>query len=73
MSEARHYRGMVAGLMSKRPDDTAAIVDTRQKMKTAKLAAFVEKVLADAPPLRPEQIDRIVGLLHAARNAHEQS
>lgn len=69
MSEARHYRGKYAGLIAQRPHDTEAIEDAHRKMKTAKIATFVEKVLADSPPLRPEQIDRIVGLLHAARTA----
>jgi hypothetical protein len=67
MSEAQYYRGQVAGLTAHRPNDTEAILDARRKMKTAKVAAYVEKVLAEAPLLRPEQIDRIVGLMHAAR------
>jgi hypothetical protein len=69
MSEALHYRNVLAGLSRRRPDDHEAILEARQAMKTAKIATYVERLLAEAPPLRTEQIDRIVGLLHAARNA----
>jgi hypothetical protein len=65
MSEALHYRNVLAGQYRHRPNDTKAILETRQAMKTAKLAAAIEKILADSPPLHREQIKRLVGLLTA--------
>jgi hypothetical protein len=41
-------------------------VAARQQLKAAKLADYVAKALAEAPPLTPEQIDRIALLLRPA-------
>ncbi|GAA2169273.1 hypothetical protein [Pedococcus bigeumensis] len=37
----------------------------RQNLATEKIAAYVAEVVAAAPPLRPEQRERIVALLTA--------
>lgn len=71
MTEARHFRAQVAGLRSKRPNDHARILAARQALKTANAASYLEVVLAEAPDLRPEQVERLVGILQAARTAPE--
>ncbi|MFJ6155549.1 hypothetical protein ACIQF8_01255 [Pseudarthrobacter sp. NPDC092184] len=61
--EVAHARGVVAGLSRSRALDDPEFVAARQELKAAKLAAFVSKAVAEAPPLTPEQRDRIAGLL----------
>ena len=39
--------------------------DARRDLAAAKLAQYVERVVAGAPPLTPDQITKIAGLLHA--------
>ena len=57
------YRAKVAGLSRDRASDDPELVDARRDLRAAKLEAHVQKVLADAPPLTPEQRDRIATLL----------
>lgn len=44
-------------------EETLAI---RRDIKEAKLSRFIEKIVSEAPPLTPEQIDRISALLRPA-------
>jgi hypothetical protein len=41
------------------------IADARRDLATAKIAAYVERTIAEAPPLTSEQRDRLVALLRA--------
>lgn len=41
----------------------------RQELAAAKLEAHIAKILAEAPPLTPEQLDRIAVLLRPAGGA----
>lgn len=41
------------------------ISNARRELAAAKLEAYVAAVLAEAPPLTPEQLDRIAVLLHS--------
>jgi len=43
------------------------LVEARRRLKTERLADYVAKVVAEAPPLTPAQRDRIVALLRGGR------
>lgn len=49
-----------------RRNEPAAIEAARQELAAAKLASYVAKVVAEAPPLTPEQLDRVAVLLRPA-------
>jgi hypothetical protein len=38
----------------------------QRELKAANLAAYVERVVSEAPPLTPEQLDRVAGLLRGS-------
>ncbi|WP_258802637.1 hypothetical protein [Pseudarthrobacter sp. NS4] len=38
--------------------------EARRKLAAAKLEQYISKVVAEAPPLSDEQLDRIASLLH---------
>lgn len=63
MSDINHHKCRVAALSRSRGSSDAELLCARRALKAAKLAAYVEKVVAEAPPLSPEQIDRIALLL----------
>lgn len=64
-----HERARVASLSrSRRPDDPE-LADARQKLKAARLEAYVRNSVAEAPSLTNEQRDRIAGLLRAGGDA----
>ncbi len=44
-------------------DDTAGLADRRRDFLTEKLAAYIERTLADAPPLTSDQRQRLTSLL----------
>lgn len=50
-----------------RRHDPEAIEVARQDFATEKIAAYIEKVVSQAPPLTPEQVDRLRVLLEPAR------
>lgn len=56
-------RGRVAGLSRSRPADDPEFIAARQELAAANIAAYVEKVVASAPPLTDEQRDRLTNLL----------
>lgn len=63
MSQTLHYRGRVAALSrSRRPDD-AELIEARRRLAAEKLASYVSRVVAEAPPLTNEQRHRIAQLL----------
>jgi len=43
--------------------DPEVVQAARQDLATAKLARYVAEIVAGAPPLRPEQRERLVALL----------
>ena len=45
-----------------RRGDREAIITSRQQLAVAKLEAYVSRVVAEAPPLSPEQLDRLAVL-----------
>lgn len=65
MSEVLKARAAL-GVASRRGDDEAA-TDARRDLAAAKIAAYIEKVVADAPPLTDEQRDRLSAIIGAGR------
>jgi hypothetical protein len=47
---------------SRQPDDPD-LVDARRNLKAERLAAYIQKAVDQAPPLTPEQRDRLALLL----------
>ncbi|MGI8701633.1 MAG: hypothetical protein ACR2JU_10600 [Nocardioidaceae bacterium] len=69
MSEVLHHRGKVAALTRSRSSDDPDLLGASRDLAAAKLAAYVERVVSNAPPLTIEQRDRIAALLSVARGA----
>lgn len=65
MSEVLKARAAL-GVASRRGDDEAA-TDARRDLAAAKIAAYIEKIVADAPPLTDEQRDRLSAIIGAGR------
>lgn len=64
-SSAR-IRGRLAIHSRYNPDDTETLEGLRRDLRAARLEESVRQCVAAAPPLRPEQIDRLVSLLRPA-------
>ena len=62
-------RSRLAVLGRRRPEDRAAIAETRRNLAAAKLRAHVQKIVAEAPPLTSAQISAIVDVLVDGRRA----
>lgn len=62
-----HARSLLG--VASRQGDAEQIATARQTLAAAKLEAYVERVVAEAPPLTPEQRDRIAALLRPAGGA----
>ena len=63
MSQTLHHRARVGALSrSRRPDDPE-LLNARRDLAAERLAAYVAKTVAQAPPLTAEQRDRIAALL----------
>lgn len=56
-------RARVASLSRSRSDDDPDLVNARRNLKAARLQEYVQRIVAQAPPLTPEQADTIAGLL----------
>ncbi|WP_394279837.1 hypothetical protein [Microbacterium sp.] len=55
---ARNRLGVAA-----RRGNPATIAEARRDLATEKIAAYVQRVVAEAPPLSDEQRDRLVAIL----------
>ena len=44
-------------------DPAADVTELRRQLKEQRLAEHIVKKVAEAPPLTPEQLDRLAGLL----------
>ncbi|WP_280484091.1 hypothetical protein [Nocardia farcinica] len=56
-----HHKGRLA--VATRDRDKTAQAEARRAMNAAKIAQYVEKTLADAPPLTDAQADEIVAII----------
>lgn len=59
-------RAKVASWSRNRPADDPELIEARQNLKALKLEEYVQRVVDEAPPLRPDQADRIASLLRPA-------
>ncbi len=59
-------RGRVAALSRSRPVDDPDLINARRALRAERLADRIEQVVAEAPPLTPEQLDRLAALLRPA-------
>ena len=57
-------RGRVASLTRSRDDQDPDLVDARRDLAAANLADHVHKIIANAPPLTPEQRDTLVAAFY---------
>lgn len=69
MSVLHHERARVAALTRSRKSDDPDLVDARRNLAAERLAAYIEKTVAAAPPLTPEQRTRLTELLRPHRAA----
>lgn len=67
MSETLALRGRVASLSRSRSADDPDLIEARRALAAEKLAAYVAKTVADAPPLTSVQRDRIAALLRPTK------
>lgn len=58
-------RARVASLSRSRTSDDPDLIEARRNLKAELLADYVARVVATAPPLSPEQRDRIATLIHS--------
>ena len=67
--QVARYKGRLA--IATRHRDVAAQYEARRAMNAAKIAQYVEKTLADAPPLTDAQADEIVAIIgrHSVKGA----
>lgn len=56
-------RARVASLSRSRTPDDPELIEARRNLRAERLADHIEKVVAEAPPLTPQQRDRLAGLL----------
>ena len=49
-----------------RGPDSIEAIDAKRASKAAALESYVARVVAEAPELSPEQLDRVAGLLRGA-------
>jgi len=64
-----HERARVASLSRDRSPDDPELNDARRCLKTERLADYIKKTVDAAPPLTPEQRDRLAILLRGGRVA----
>ena len=57
----------VARATRKHGAESVEVIDARRELATAKIAEYVQKIVAAAPPLTDEQRDRLATLMRAAK------
>lgn len=63
----RQDRGRLARLSKDLPHKHPELVELRRELRAKRLAEYIEKVLAAAPPLTDEQRTRLAELLRPVR------
>lgn len=58
-----HERARVASLTRSRTPDDPDLLDARRNLTAANLAAYIKRTVDAAPPLSPEQRQRLAALL----------
>lgn len=62
-------RARVAALSRSRKADDPQLIDARRSLKASRLQDYVARVIAEAPPLTAEQLDRVAVLLRPGGGA----
>lgn len=62
-----HYRARIAALSRDREPGDPELLNARRDLRAARAEQYIEKILAEAPPLTAEQRDRLAELLRPAR------
>ncbi len=70
--ETAHHRARAAALTravrnGERPTDDPELVDAQQHLKALRITDFVQRQLAEAPPLTDQQRDQLADLLRPIR------
>ncbi len=68
MASKLYERARVGSLSRSRTADDPELLDARRNLAEANIADYIEKTLAQAPPLSPEQKTRLAELLRPVRN-----
>ena len=63
------HRARVASLTRSRPPSDPDLINARRDLRAARLADHVARVVAEAPPLSRDQVERIAALLRGG--AHD--
>jgi hypothetical protein len=66
-AERRHQRARKARLSQSYPPDHPKIIETERTLAALRLEEYIEKVLAEAPPLTDEQRASLAELLAPVR------
>jgi hypothetical protein len=69
LSAILHQRAVIGALSRSRDPDDPDLVEAKRDLAEAKITAYVEKILAEAPPLNDEQRTRLAELLRPVRKA----
>jgi hypothetical protein len=67
LSAILHQRAKIGALSRSRSDDDPELVGAKRDLAEAKIADYIERVLAAAPPLTDEQKCRLVELMRPVR------
>lgn len=62
-------RGRVAALSRSRSENDPELVDARRALRAARLAVQIQRTVDEAPPLTPEQRERLAALLRGGQVA----
>lgn len=63
MSTWTSERARVASLSRSRGPDDPDLISARRDLRAARLEDYIKRVVAEAPPLTPEQLELLAGLL----------
>ena len=62
-----HHRARIGGLSRDRRPDDPELLDAKRSLAAEMLTEYIEKILAEAPPLNDEQRTRLAELLRPVR------
>lgn len=68
ISNWRTPRAQVAALSRSRAATDPDLIEARRNLRAARLAEYVAKAIAEAPPLNKEQLEQIGALLRGGTN-----
>jgi hypothetical protein len=62
-------RSQLANLSKILDSDDPRVIELRRELRAQRLADHVAKIIAEFPPLTPEQVDHVAGILRAGSGA----